>query len=134
MKLNWLKIYAIVICIYTSVVHGQSSATSHNQADPFIAAVLGAIPLTSGFYLTTSPQKGIVFTLADLVLIGTVVSIRRDSAASQKDVPMYYGLIAAVNIADLVFSVMQVKSDEAARIKLTLNPLDQPGFKLAWQF
>jgi hypothetical protein len=102
--------------------------------DPFLAAMLGAMPLMSGFYLTSSPQKGIVFTLADAMLIGTIIMIRSDKHIPPKDAAVYFCLLGAVNVADLALSVLQARSDAASRLSVYLDPPDRPGFRLAWRF
>ena len=111
-----------------------AAASRSPGSDPFLAAMLGALPLMSGFYLTSAPQKGAAFTLADAVLIGTIVKIRSDKNIPPKDAAVYYYLLGAVNVADLLLSVMQVRSDAAARLSVNLNPPNQPGFQLAWRF
>lgn len=110
------------------------AASQDRGSDAFPAAMLGALPLMSGFYLTSSPQKGLAFTLADAMLIGTIVKIRSDKGIPPKDAAVYYYLLGAVNVADLALSVLQVRADVRARISLDLNPADQPGLLLAWHF
>jgi hypothetical protein len=115
-----------------------SPATKHAAAtpatDPFLAAMLGILPLGSGFYVTSTPQKGIVFTLADAMLIGTIMMIRSDDSIPPKDVANYYYLLGAVNLADLALSLLQARNDAAVRLNITLNQPDRPGVALAWRF
>ncbi len=116
------------------LVMGATAKTRKQSSDPFLAAVLGALPLLSGFYLTSEPQKGAAFTLADAVLIGTIVRIRSDKNTPPKDAAVYYYLLGAVNLADLALSVMQVRADADSRLSVNLNPSDPPGLQLAWRF
>ncbi|MEO7427050.1 MAG: hypothetical protein ABI036_17815 [Fibrobacteria bacterium] len=109
-----------------------NSAVAHE--DPFLVAMLGAMPLLSGFYLTSAPQKGAVFTLADAVLIGSILKIRSDKNIPQKDAAVYAYLLGAVNVADMALSLMQFRSDAASRLTLIVIPTDQPGLLLAWRF
>lgn len=104
------------------------------SADPMLAAFLGVIPLSSGFYLTSAPQKGLAFTLADAVLIGSIWNIRRDDKIPDGDVQPYFFLLGAVNLADAALSLWQARSDEAARITVSLNPSGEPVIGLAWHF
>ena len=70
------------------------------------------------------------------MLIGTIVMIRSDKNIPPKDVSVYYYLLGGVNVADAILSVLQARSDAASRLSVTLNPnpLDMPGFRLAWRF
>lgn len=104
------------------------------SADPMLAAFLGVIPLSSGFYLTSAPQKGLAFTLADAVLIGSIWNIRRDDKIPDGDVKPYFFLLGAVNLADAALSLWQARSDEAARITVRLNPSGEPVIGVAWHF
>lgn len=105
-----------------------------DASDPFMAAALGILPLASGFYVSTTPVKGAAFTLADLMLIGAVVQVRSDANHNPKDAVMYYWLMAGVNVADALLSVLQVQSDAAKRLSVNLNPSDRPGVLLGWRF
>ncbi|HKP96229.1 MAG TPA: hypothetical protein VJ385_10765 [Fibrobacteria bacterium] len=126
---------ASILCVTALPARAAEPARPRPQAaDPFLAAMLGALPLMSGFYLTSTPQKGAVFTLADAMLIGTIVMIRSDENVPPKDASVYFYLLGAVNAADLALSVLQARSDAAARLSVTLNPPDKPGFRLGWRF
>jgi hypothetical protein len=102
--------------------------------DPFLAAVLGALPLASGFYVSDSPVKGAAFSLADLMLIGAIIQVRSDPDRPPKDAAAYYWLLAGVNLADAMLSVLQVRSDAARHLSVNVNPTDRPGFLLGWRF
>jgi hypothetical protein len=102
--------------------------------DPFLAAALGMLPLASGFYVSATPVKGAAFTLADIMLIGAIVQVRSDVNHNPKDAVIYYWLMAGLNVADALLSVLQVQSDAAKRISLNINPSDRPGVLLGWRF
>jgi hypothetical protein len=104
------------------------------SGDPFLAAMLGAFPLTSGFYVSEAPIKGVAFSLADVMLIGAIIQIRSDANRPPKDAAAYYWLLAGVNLADAVLSALQVQSDAAKRLSVNINPSDRPGFLLGWRF
>lgn len=104
------------------------------SGDPFLAAMLGALPLTSGFYVSEAPIKGVAFSLADVMLIGAIIQIRSDANRPPKDAATYYWLLAGVNLADAVLSALQVQSDAAKRLSVNVNPSDRPGFLLGWRF
>lgn len=114
-------------------------------SDPMLAAFLGAIPLASGYYLTSAPRKGIAFTVADAVIIGSIWNIRRERERANRrpgevpnppdrDVTPYFALLGAVNLADACLSLWQARTDEAARIRVTLNASGKPVLGLAWNF
>lgn len=103
-------------------------------ADPFLAAMLGALPLASGFYVSDTPVKGVAFTLADVMLIGAIIQIRSDADKPPKDAATYYWLLAGVNLADAVLSALQARSDAARRLSVNVNPSDRPGILLGWRF
>jgi hypothetical protein len=105
-----------------------------DAADPFMAAALGVLPLASGFYVSRTPVKGAAFTLADLMLIGAIVQVRSDANHNPKDAVIYYWLMAGINVADALLSVLQVQSDAAKRLSVNINPSDQPGLLLGWRF
>jgi hypothetical protein len=110
------------------------AAPRQSDADPFMAAALGVLPLASGFYVTRTPIKGAAFTLADLMLIGAIVQVRSDPNHNSKDAVIYYWLMAGINVADALLSVLQVQSDAAKRLSININPSDQPGVLLGWRF
>jgi hypothetical protein len=99
-----------------------------------MAAALGVLPLASGFYVSRTPVKGAAFTLADLMLIGAIVQVRSDANHNPKDAVIYYWLMAGINVADALLSVLQVQSDAAKRLSVNINPSDQPGLLLGWRF
>lgn len=112
-----------------------AASSAHLSAvDPFLAAMLGALPLSSGFYLTSAPRKGLVFTLSDAMLLAAIVNVRRDERKQPEDATAYYALLGAVNLADLALSLLQAKTDAATRLRIVPNPPDRPGFVLAWTF
>lgn len=102
-------------------------------ADPFAAVLRGIIPLNSGFYLTSTPAKGLAFTLADVVLIGSIWNIYSDDHIPDRDVRPYFFLLGAVNAVDAVLSGLQARND-AVRIRATLTPSGEPMVGLAWNF
>ena len=115
---------------------GSAKTALRKAPDPVLAGFLGLIPLASGFYLTSTPHKGLAFTIADAVLIGSIWNIRRDDNLPDGDVAPYFVLLGAVNLADAALSLWQARSDEAAhaRIRITLNASGEPVIGLAWNF
>lgn len=109
-------------------------ALKQDAGDPFAAAAMGMLPLASGFYVSDSPKKGIVFSLADIMLIGTIIQIRNNDSLPRSDVATYYYLLGAVNIADAVLSVLQVRSDAAKRVSLNVIPSQEPKVILGVRF
>jgi hypothetical protein len=109
-------------------------AIKQDAGDPFAAAAMGVLPLASGFYVSDAPIKGIVFTLADIMLIGTIIQIRNNDSIPRKDVATYYYLLGAVNIADALLSVLQVRSDAAKRVSLNVVPSQEPKIILGVRF
>jgi hypothetical protein len=105
-----------------------------DAGDPFLAAALGVLPLASGFYVSETPVKGAAFTLADLMLIGAIVQVRSDANHNPRDAVTYYWLMAGINVADALLSVLQVQSDAAKRLSVNINPSDRPGVLLGWRF
>jgi hypothetical protein len=98
-----------------------------------LAFVLGAVPLASGYYLTATPQKGLAFTLADVVLLGAAWNIRRDETLPDRDLAPYFVLLGAVNAVDGLLSLLQARTD-AARVRATLTPSGEPQVVFAWTF
>ena len=131
-----LGILSLVLACTASAtpIAASSRPAPQKSADPVLAAFLGIIPLSSGYYMTSTPQKGIVFTLADAVLIGSIWNIRRDENLPDRDVTAYFALMGAVNALDAVLSLWQARTDEAARIRVTLNKSGEPVIGVAWQF
>lgn len=105
-----------------------------DAGDPFAAAAMGFLPLASGFYVSDTPIKGVAFTLADIMLIGTIIQKNSQDSVSRKDMATWYYLLGAVNIGDAVLSVLQVKSDAAKRVSLKITPSAEPRFILGWRF
>jgi len=103
------------------------------SVDPFVCALVGIIPLSSGYYLTEAPRKGIAFSLADAVLIGSIWNIRRDDHIPDSDVVPYFVLLGAVNALDAILSGLQARND-AVRVRTTLTPSGEPMVGLAWTF
>lgn len=111
----------------------RTARVSSPAPDAFVCAVVGIIPLASGYYLTSAPSKGIAFSLADAVLIGSIWNIRRDDNIPDRDVAPYFFLLGAVNALDAVLSGLQARND-AVRIRTTLTPSGEPTVGLAWTF
>jgi hypothetical protein len=103
-----------------------------------LACFLGVIPLASGYYLTSTPMKGAIFTLGDAVLIGTIMNIRKDEYLPDHDVVPYFYLLGAVNAIDATLSFLQAKHDlqalKNARVQASLNPSGDPVIGIAWTF
>lgn len=104
------------------------------SADPVLAAFLGLLPLGSGFYVTSTPWKGLAFTLGDAVLLGTIYNIRRDDRLPDGDVVPYFALLAGVNAVDAALSAWQARKDLPVRARLSLTPSGDPKVALAWTF
>jgi hypothetical protein len=135
----WPKAMPNRYCLALALLLGlppstEAKAPPKAATDPFLVAMLGALPLMSGYYLTTTPQKGAAFTLADAVLIGSIVRIRSDRNIPPEDAAVYYGLLGAVNVADMALSLLQARSDAEPRFSVTVNPQDLAGIRLAWRF
>jgi hypothetical protein len=109
-------------------------APERKSADPVVAGFLGLLPLGSGFYVTSTPWKGLAFTLADAVLLGSIYNIRRDDRLPDGDVVPYFVLLAGVNAVDAALSAWQAHNDRAARVHLSLTPSGDPKMALAWTF
>lgn len=138
-----LKTFAAALCLALAPVPARAAddccekpkpALKQDAGDPFAAAAMGFLPLASGFYVSDAPIKGAAFTLADIMLIGTIIQIRSNDSLPRKDVATYYYLLGAVNIADAVLSVLQVRSDAAKRVSLNVIPSENPGFILGYRF
>ena len=114
--------------------HARPKAAMHDAGDPFVAAAMGVLPLASGFYVSDTPVKGIAFTLADIMLIGTILQIRSNDSIPRKDISLYYLLLGGVNILDAGLSVLQVRSDAAKRVSLHIVPSDHPQVILGFRF
>ena len=119
----------------TAPASGHAGQTpGRKSADPVVAAFLGLLPLGSGFYVTSTPWKGLAFTLADAVLLGSIYNIRRDDNLPDRDVVPYFVLLAGVNAVDAALSAWQAHKDLAARVSLSLTPSGDPKVALAWTF
>ncbi|HLP40635.1 MAG TPA: hypothetical protein VK465_03935, partial [Fibrobacteria bacterium] len=99
-----------------------------------LAFMLGAVPLASGYYVTSSPHKGLAFTLADAVILGSIWNIRRDETLPDRDVVPYFALLGAVNAADALLSLLQARADARIRLSVTLTPSGEPKFGLVRHF
>lgn len=102
--------------------------------DPLLAFMLGAVPLASGYYVTSSSHKGLAFTLADAVILGSIWNIRRDETLPDRDVVPYFALLGAVNAADALLSLLQARDDARIRLSVTLTPSGEPKFGLVRHF
>ena len=138
-----LKYLAAALCLALAAPQARAAddccekpkkAIRQDAGDPFAAAAMGMLPLASGFYVSDSPKKGIVFSLADIMLIGTIIQIRNNDSLPRSDVATYYYLLGAVNIADAVLSVLQVRSDAAKRVSLNIIPSQEPKVVLGVRF
>lgn len=116
------------------VVGHAGHAPERKSADPVVAGFLGLLPLGSGFYVTSTPWKGLAFTLADAVLLGSIYNIRRDDRLPDGDVVPYFVLLAGVNAVDAALSAWQAHKDRAARVHVSLTPSGDPKVALAWTF
>lgn len=108
--------------------------TERKSADPVVAGFLGLLPLGSGFYVTSTPWKGLAFTLADAVLLGSIYNIRRDDRLPDGDVVPYFVLLAGVNAVDAALSAWQAHKDLSAKVHVSLTPSGDPKVALAWAF
>jgi hypothetical protein len=101
-------------------------------ADPFLAGALGVIPFMSGFYITEKWERGVVFSLVDVLLVLGIFSARDGEQQKEGNARIYYGLIAANNVADALLSMRQASGRTSAR--LHLRPEGALEVRLAWTY
>jgi hypothetical protein len=114
---------------------GQAAAAPlPGTADPFITGTLGILPFVSGFYLTRKPEKGLIFTLVDAMLVLAIFNARKGRQQDEHNANIYYGLIALNNVADAGLSILQATREHPAAARITLQPEGGIEAGLAWNF
>lgn len=108
------------------------SLSKPGPADPFLAGALGVIPFMSGFYITEKWERGVVFSLVDVLLVLGIFSAREGEQQKEDNARIYYGLIAVNNVADALLSMRQASGRTSAR--LHLRPEGAVEVRLAWTY
>jgi|GEM_PF-6561811 len=92
--------------------------------------VLGAFPLVSGFYVSSEPAYGVIFTAADIALL---LGIFSNKSANQKRsaVPTYTGLLIVFNLLDAYASYSFWKAENSSKeLKAHFNWDESRGYQV----
>jgi hypothetical protein len=111
----------------------EKPSSAHNAIDPFLAGALGFVPYFSGYYITETPERGMVFTLVDVLLTLGIYTSLHSKSGDPDHVPVYYTFMGINNIVDGYFSAHEAMRS-SLRPQVKLRPHGGVEYAVAWIF
>lgn len=99
-----------------------------------MTGALGIVPFVSGFYLTKSPEKGLVFTLVDVLLVLSIFNAKDGKQQDESNAAIYYGLIGLNNAVDAGLAIRHVVKQRRPVASLNLLPGKGLEGRITWNF
>lgn len=110
-----------------------TTSSTQNTIDPFLAGALGFVPYFSGYYITKNPERGLVFSLVDILLTLGIYTSLHSKSGDPDHVPIYYTFMGANNIVDAYFSVHEAMQS-SVRPQVKLRPHGGIEYSVALTF
>ena len=112
----------------------ETAPAAVHAVDPFLAGALGVIPFASGFYVTDKPERGLIFSLVDAMLILGIFSAREGKQQEEHNAKIYYGLIALNNAIDAGLSIWQANREGGPQAHAEIRAEGGFGAGIRWNY
>lgn len=128
-----MVITVLVLIGYSFPIQIDSTFNKNNSDEGWARAMMGAVPVFSGMYMSKQPATGLIFTAMDVAFIAGIWS-HRDKQQTENAVDIYWGFLIATNVLDAIVSYRIWDEQRIPKTTLGWNPIQGVTAKAIWNF